>query len=255
MKYSLFIKDRFGKKLEILQEIPGKGDKFPTVIMVPGFGIDLHERGLFDDISAILLRYGFCTFRFSFEGSGKSEGDFVNMTIEKQVQQFMDILDYVKKDRFTIKNKIGIYAQSFGVSSVIASLPLKGIKTYLFTGSNAHPFDSMSKSFKRKGEFNPEGVSKRQRSDNSYTRIGPQFWESLQNVNLIEKIALIDKPVNFIHAGFDRNVKPIESLDLFDAVKLNKYIQYIPKADHAFSGKFRPQVVALIAKWFEEKLY
>lgn len=255
MKYPLFIKDTDGYKIEVLQEIPGKGDKFPTIIMVPGFGINLHERGLFDDLSSQFLRFGFGVIRFSFEGTGKSEGEFINMTLDKQAQQLKDIINYVKKDRFVIKNKIGIYAQSFGTSTVIASLPLTGIKTYLFTGAFAYPQISMSKAFKRNGEYNPEGISKRKRSDQSTVIIGPQFWQSLNQINLLEKVSLIDKPIKFIHAGFDRKVKPDEVTDLFNAITVEKYLEFIPKSDHAFSDNFRPMVLKLIADWFAERLY
>ena len=115
--------------------------------MVPGFGADLHEYGFFDEISGVLVRNGFLTFRFSFEGCGASHGEFVNMTIDRQVQQIHDILDYIKKDRFTNLRKIGLLAQSFGGCSTIAALPFKSIKSFIFTSFPIDPLTSLSKRF------------------------------------------------------------------------------------------------------------
>ncbi len=83
MKYDLRIRDSFGNLLEVRQDLPDKGDSFPTILMVPGFGADLHETGLFDDISTALVKNGCQTIRFSFEGTGKSDGSLSGYDSDK----------------------------------------------------------------------------------------------------------------------------------------------------------------------------
>ncbi len=254
MKYDLKIRDSFGNLLEVRQELPEKGWKFPTILMVPGFGADLHEYGYFDDVSDILVKNGYQTFRFSFEGCGKSEGNFIDMTIDKQAQQIHDMLDYIKKDRYTNIRKIGIFAQSFGGSTVVASLPFKSIKTFIFTGLLLDPANSLSKYFKRQKGYNPDGISQRERSDNRITKIGPQFWKNLAEHDFAEEIKQIDKSVFIINGSKDRIVKYWEAKDYFQVLNCEKRLEIINLADHGFTGKHRPIVLDLIKEWFLEKL-
>lgn len=252
MKYSLKVRDYDNKLLEVWQELPSKGLKFPTILLVPGFGADLHEYGYFDDVSDILVKNGFQTFRFSFEGCGKSEGQFIDMTVDKQAQQIHALLDYIKKDRYTDIEKLGILAHSFGGPTVIASLPFKSIKTFIFTGMPMDPVDSLSRFFKRQRGYNPEGVSQRERSDNRITKIGPQFWKNLAKHNFIEEIKKIDKPVFLIHGSKDRNVKYWEAEEYYAALSCKKRLEIINLADHGFTGKHRPVILELIRNWFNK---
>ena len=254
MKYDLRVRDSFGNNLEVLQELPDKGDKFPTVLVVPGFGADAHESGFFDDISDALVKNGFQTIRFSFEGTGKSEGSFLDMTLTKQIQQLKDILKYVKKDRFTNPRKLGLLAQSFGTATTVAALPFSGFKSFLFTSSVVYPYESLSKLFKRQRGFDPEGVSERQKADNTDTRIGPQFWKDLGRYNLPQQIKKLNNQILFIHGGNDRKVKVWEAEELYNAVNIRKKFQVIEKADHAFTREFRPKLLELIVVWFNETL-
>ncbi|HCS78855.1 TPA: hypothetical protein DIV55_03860 [Patescibacteria group bacterium] len=254
MKYELKIPNSQGQQLEVLQELPDKGDQFPTVILVPGFGVDLHEYGYFDEITTLLLQNGFQTFRFSFSGTGKSQGNFEDMTIESQATEFKLIVDYVLRDRFTMPGHVGIFAQSFGASVVISALPITGISTFMFSGTQAFPGETLARHFKRQRGFNPEAVSKMERSDKTITRIDPQFWRSEKRHNLVGKIRQITEPVLFIHGSKDKKVKGAEALLLYNAVTSKKKFHLVENSNHSFTGRFRPKVLELIVEWFEETL-
>jgi len=254
MKYDLRIRDSRGVLLEVVQEIPSKGDKFPTVILVPGFGMDLHEYGLFDELSAVLIKSGFQVIRFSFAGTGKSEGNFETMTLESQIQQLKDIIAYVAKDRFTKPRKIGILGQSFGAATIIASLPIPKIKTILLASASTMPSVALAKQLKRQRSYNPEGTSILLRTDQRKIRVGYSIWKSLAHFNLIGSIAKATQPVLFIYGSKDRTVKLTEAHQYFAAVPGKKKIHIIELADHGFTGKFRPKFLDLVVEWFEETL-
>ncbi len=254
MKYELMVHNFFGKQLEVLQEIPGKGDKFPTIIMVPGFGVDLHEYGLFDEISDILIRNGFQTIRFNFEGIGRSHGKFVDMTVDNQAQQIKDIVKYAQKDRYTETTQMGILTQSFGGPTAISALPLPDIKTFVFMSPPAHPEESLAKYFKRQRGFNPEGISERERSDNRKVRIGPQIWTTLANHNFLLEIKKLTQPILFIQGTKDRKVSFREAQEYYDAVKSKKKLHYIYHGDHGFTREFRPKLLEFVRDWFNEQL-
>jgi pimeloyl-ACP methyl ester carboxylesterase len=254
MKYEVGVTDFAGCTLDVLQELPDKGDKLPTIVMVPGFGVDLHELGLYDDVARILVKNGFNIFRFSFEGTGESEGDFVSMTIESQARQVHDIMEYVKKDRFTDITRIGLLAYGFGASVTAAALPMPEITSLLFASAISHPEESFSKRFKRQRSYNPEGISEMERTNKEINRIGPAFWASVARHNLVGQMAKVTQPMLFIHGSKDRLAKGYGAQQFFDAVPGEKRFHIIELAGHSFSGKFRPVFLDLIADWFNETL-
>lgn len=254
MKYSQYVKDSEGNLIEVVQETPQKGEKFPTVILVPGFGADYREYGFFDEISDALIKNGFQTMRFSFAGTGTSQGEFVTTTMDFQVQQLRDIIGFAKKDRFTDTRKIGIVGHSFGASVVIAAIPLEDVTTVLFTAAQADPGENLARLFKRQRGFNPNSVSTRELPGNLQISVGSRFWQSLSRYRLIDQIKTGTQSMFFIHGEKDRKVKPWESTDLYSAVKSRKKYVLVEKADHAFTGKYRPVVVSLITDWFTEEL-
>ncbi len=176
------------------------------------------------------------------------------MTLTKQIKQLKNIIQYTKADRFLKKGKLGLLAQSFGTSTTLAALPPTGFKSFLFTSASAYPAKSLPKLFKRQRGYNPEGISVRQKTDNTYTKIGPDFWKDLRSYNLLNKIKNLKTQILFIHGGNDRMVKLWEAEELFNKVTVRKKLQVIEKADHAFRRKFRPKLLELITEWFNESL-
>ncbi|OGG09344.1 hypothetical protein A2699_06410 [Candidatus Gottesmanbacteria bacterium RIFCSPHIGHO2_01_FULL_43_15] len=254
MKYDLRVPIQSGNLLEVVQDVPEKGMRFPTVLLVPGFGMDLHESGYFDQASDILVRNGFQTFRFSFSGTGKSQGNFVDMTLTKQADELREVLKSIKTDRFTNPRKIGILAQSFGSVAAIAAQPLAGIKSYVFTSAPADPYQSLEKWFKRQRGYNPEGISEIERTDKRITRVGREFWQNLKQHDLSKQMQHIKEPIKLIYGGKDIRIKPWEFQDLYVHASGRKNLVVVEKSNHAFTGKARPVVLALIAEWFNETL-
>lgn len=254
MKYEFFVNDSSGNHLEVLQQLPDKGDAFPTIIMVPGFGVDLHEYGLYDDVSTALVKNGFQTWRFSFAGTGASSGSFSKTTIESQITQFNEILKHVQKDRFTDRDKIGVIGHAFGGTVVIASLPQPQIKSLLFLSPMAHPHDAISKMYKRQRGFDPESVSKMERPNKDVTRIGPTFWASLNHFSYTGSARRATQPISIIHGSKNFKVKLGDISEFFAAITVPKKVHIIQKADHGFVGPFRATLQNLVIEWFEETL-
>lgn len=253
MRYDFFVKDASGYSLEVLQDLPDKGEKFPTILMVPGFDMDLHEYGLFDQISDILVRNGFQTFRFSFSGSGKSQGDFSSMTLDSQVRQLRDIINYVVADRFTIKEKIGLLGQSFGAVTIIASLPIPEVTSFIFLSASAHPLESIAARLKRQRRYQPEGISQLSHSDKRITKIGPNFWKNLAKYNFVGNIRKMTQPVLLFYGSKDKVAKLRDAHEYYEAITARKRLHIIKQANHAFTGKYRPKLLELILEWLEDK--
>src|SRR3990167_7129130 len=88
-------------------------NKYPTVILVHGFGATKEEDGMFDDIAENLADNGILVYRFDFSGRGESEGDYANTSLTKQRDDLKSILDFVKSQPKVDSSRIGILGQSF----------------------------------------------------------------------------------------------------------------------------------------------
>ena len=73
MSPSATVTNRFGENLEILLQRPADSDHPPGILLVSGFGMDLHEAGNSnDEFSRHYLAAGWATLQFSFAGCGNS---------------------------------------------------------------------------------------------------------------------------------------------------------------------------------------
>ena len=251
----IFIKNRFGEKLEALKEYSkGKGP-LPAVLMVPGLAMDLHEwAGSFDEVSQKLVNNGFLVLRFSFAGCGKSDGDFKEMTISRQAAQVQDVFSFLQKEPLVDKKRIGILAQSMGGPSVIQAFPLP-IKSLLLLSTVFKPAESLQKVLKERNvKIDPKKVTYVPRSDDSLTPLGPQIWDDFKKINLKTKIQkLVTFPTLIIHGELDTYVTTREVRKYFKYFKAKKELAIYPKGDHGFddiSRNLRNEILEKIVSWF-----
>ncbi len=140
---SLLLKTRFGEHIEMLLQIPAGTGPYKAVLFVSGFGVDLHgDRNAFDELAGYLVSQGMLTVQFSFSGCGKSEGDYREMTLERQARQIEDVLIWMKERTDIAGDSIGILATSFGVPCVLLT-NLFDAKAFVFVSGMYSPAISL----------------------------------------------------------------------------------------------------------------
>ncbi len=84
-------------KLDAVLQLPemGQDAKAPLVIQMHGF-TGKKEGQLFEMMAASLARHGIATLRFDFNGHGKSEGAFQEMTVPNENEDAEKVYDYVR---------------------------------------------------------------------------------------------------------------------------------------------------------------
>ena len=246
----VFIKNEFEERLVGLETKPSvKKEKYPTIILVHGFGVTKSEDGMFDNLAKTFAQNGFLVFRFDFSGCGESEGDYSETSLTKLKSDLEKILDFVKTQPQVDNSRIGIHAQSFGTTTTVALAPQ--IQALVMTGSISHPKEAISKLF-GKG-YRPKGISTRTKANSSLTRIKPQFWQDFENYNLLESIKKIQCPILFIHGSKDDKVPVLETEAFFqNANQLKKKI-ILEGADHS-SEPHQEKMYQLAVDWFKRYL-
>lgn len=145
---NFWITNHFGEKLEALLRKPEGSGKFPAVLFVSGFGMDLHEyKNSHDEIAQTLVKNGFMTLQFSFAGRGTSAGNYLEMTLQRQAVQIDDVISWLSKTINSEDNrKIGLHATSFGVPSTMCA-QLAKITSLCFVSGAYYPGKSMRQVF------------------------------------------------------------------------------------------------------------
>lgn len=242
--------NEFGENLVGLKTKPSiEKNKYPTVILVHGFGVTKSEHGMFDNLAKNLAEKGFLVCRFDFSGRGESEGDYSETSLSKLKSDLSKILDFVKSQPEVDDSKIGIHAQSFGTATTISLEP--EIQCLVMTGSVSHPQKVISELF---GDgYHPEGISTKTKSDGTITRIKPQFWKDFENYNLLESIKKINCPILFIHGSKDDWVPISEMEAYFRNANEPKEKVIIEGADHGLEPH-RDEMYKIAVDWFKRYL-
>jgi pimeloyl-ACP methyl ester carboxylesterase len=260
MTENLFVKNQFGEKLETVVRTPKKTGKFPAVLFVSGFGMDLHEyKNSNDEVAKRLNNSGFATVQFSFAGRGASEGDYREMTLDRQAKQIDDMVSWLRDNPDINKNRIGIYAESFGVPSTM-SANLRNISSLCFISGVYNVDKNMRRVFvEERGAIIVEnGETNLPRSNGSVTVVGKQFFPSLDSFNPKLNAREIFQPVFAVHGSLDTKISPSEVQSIFWLFpNPNKQLKIYRKGDHGIMDvprRVREEFLIDVVEWFGKTL-
>lgn len=247
-KVSIFNENN--EKLVGIKTIPLiEEEKYPTVILVHGFGVTKEESGMFDNLAKNLSKEGILVFRFDFSGCGESGGDYSETSLSKLKSDLSKILEFVKSQSEVDISRIGILGQSFGTSTTITLEPK--VKCMILMGSISNPKKHFIKSF-RQG-YNPEGISTKIKSSGKIIKMKSQFWEYFDNHKLLDSIKNIHCPILFIHGGKDNNVSLSQMEAYFKNANEPKEKIIIDGADHGLRPH-RDKMYRIVIDWFKKYL-
>ncbi len=242
--------NEFGERLFGLVNTPRvKKAKYPTVVLVHGFGSDNEQYGLFDGLAGCLSEAGFLVYRFNFSGRGNSEGDYENTSLSKLKNELERILIFVRQRPEVDISRIGIWGQSFGTSVVIALEPK--VNCIALSGAISHP-NAVLKNLFADG-YNPDGISTRVKVDGEITKIKPQFWKDLKDHNLLESVKKIHSPILFVHGSRDTTVPVSEMEEYFLRANDPKEKIIVKGAVHNFEPH-REELCEIAVGWFKRHL-
>ena len=248
MEEKVSLINEFNEKLVGLKTIPSKSrEKYPTIILVHGFGVTKEENGMFDRLANLLANERYLVFRFDFSGRGESEGDYKDTSLTKLNSDLKKIFEYVKGQEDVDTENIGMVAQSFGTPVAVSIKP--GIKTLILMGSLSDPKKHFTNSFKKRGNYVPKGISTRPRSDGTIVSIGPQFWTEFGKFSLLEDIKEIKCPILFIHGEKDSKVVIEQMEDYFKNANEPKEKFILKDSGHNLMPN-REEAFKKIIQWF-----
>lgn len=235
--------------------------KIPAVLMCHGFaGNKTGKFRIYVAIAELLAKHGIASLRIDFRGSGDSEGEFNEMTLEGEVSDAVKCLEFLSTLPFVDKDRLGILGNSFGGAvSVLAASQFGKIKSMALLAalfSNTQ-WRQMWEALQTK--VGDESSLKDVMRAFEGNIPGPGFYKGFFQMNIEPHLLKLNNiPLLHIHSLKDDRISMTEANQYErcrkDAKGDTRYVR-LEKCDHSFSHpEERQQVIEESANWFKKTL-
>jgi hypothetical protein len=240
-----------GKQIVGILHLPQRKNP-PIIIMCHGWGANKLGtwQGLFVKSAREICKSGFAVLRFDFRGSGDSEGEFREQTIETMLEDLDCILNGLDKKYVDI-DKIGLIGHSLGgKAAIIEAAKDKRIKCLVLWSTPASHKDAFPTAF-------VEEIRNRKKLllGDSGCWINARQVESYLKYDGLKIIRKVNVPVLIASGSEDLSVFPSQSRKLYKNANRSKELFFVKGADHAFlNDECKKELFTITIKWLSEWL-
>lgn len=201
------------------------------------------------NVSRSLAKDGFGVVRFDFTGLGQSEGEFADSHFSANVEDLLDVHQYIKE---VYQSPSLLVGHSLGGAAVLVAASLiKEIKAVATIGAPAtvkhvkHLFSHAINEIPEKGNIEVH-IGGRP------FEINKEFVENFDSIDLPTIVKNLRKPLLILHAPFDTIVGIENAKQLYDAAHHPKSFITLDDADHLLSKSSDSIYVGkVIGTWVE----
>ena len=218
------------------------------IILVHGFTGDRHEEGRFDTFAQTFHGTGFNVITFDFGGSGESDDD--SLTIQKETDDLLSIIQYVKSKGY---NQIGLLGHSLGglislrcystdIKAMVLTAPVTA--PVLYNWREKYLPDQV-RECENKGYitfYKEKGIRKE-------IIIDKRILEEREEVNQAGLLENVDCPVLIIHGNKDVSVPYTDSVAAIKYLSADSKLEIINEAEHSYNAHL-DMFTQLAASWF-----
>jgi|GEM_PF-1261379 N-formylmethionyl-tRNA deformylase len=194
-----------GKLYTVIDEPQlAEGQKCPVVILMHGL-MSLCDDPVMVSISGEIVRNGYATVRFDFDGHARSGGKFVDMTVSNEVADARFIYDYVRGlDRYTEVSFLG-HSQGGLVASLLAGdLGDDAVSKVVLMAPASMLADQAREGYVIKAKFDPFDVPDYVCLNGAH--IGRGYILDLQTMDVYKRSSKYEGPVCIIQGTSDETV-------------------------------------------------
>ncbi|KAA2217383.1 bifunctional alpha/beta hydrolase/OsmC family protein [Maribacter flavus] len=248
MNVKLKIPNRKGHELHALLELPANQKPNRYAIFSHCFACSSNMTAV-RNITRTLTNYGFGVIRFDFTGLGRSQGEFAESHFSANVNDIIDVHNYIKE---TYKAPELLIGHSLGGSaSIMAASRIQDIKAVATIGSPSN-IEHTKKQFESGLEdVKSYGKAEVELGGRPFI-IDSDFVEDFSNTDLLDVTKKLRKPILIMHSPQDRIVKPDHAHNLFVAAFHPKSFVTLDGADHLLTNKNDSMYIGnVIGAWVE----
>lgn len=255
---TLMIDGSVGKLYTIVQHPAMKPrQKLPVVIICHGFGSDCN-RPLLRQIAADVVEQGMIAIRFDFNGCGKSEGLFQDMTVPSEIDDLKHVIDWARRQPFTADISLVGHSQGGVVVSMTAGeLGDKAIRCEALLAPAAVLRDDAIRGTTQGASYDPynlkgDYVELPPRMDGQTLKVGRAYIESAMNLPIYETAANYSGPVLILHGTHDRIV-PYTYSERYHEKLPQSILRLISDETHTFTNTYVESAL-MVADWLHSIL-
>jgi pimeloyl-ACP methyl ester carboxylesterase len=236
---------RDGLKLHGLLEGTDKIENETIVILMHGFKADLgyNDSYILYNLSHYLNERGLPTIRFDFDGCGKSDGEFKDMTVFSEILDGIKILDYVRN---TVKAK-HIYLVGHSQGGVVASMLAGYYRDVVEKLALLAPAATLKKDaingVCQGSTYDPLHIP--ETVDVSGFKVGGAYFRIAQLLPIYQTAMHYNRKVLLIHGSADKIVSP-EASKRFNVLLPKSQLHIIKGESHLLNDQGRPEVLKLV---------
>jgi alpha/beta superfamily hydrolase len=223
------------------------------VVFFHGFtGDRMESHWLFVKCARALAGSGIASLRFDFSGSGESEGEFREVTLEGEISDAQAAVEFFRQQNGIDAQRLGLLGLSMGGAIAATLAPASDIHALVLWAALAHPGE-LHELAQKTTSLIPGGNGAR---DYGGHEISPDFLHNLAKIEPIRSIARFKGPVLIIHPGKDEYLSPAHPEAYWQAAGApTKEKVIVPGADHTFSSvAWEREVIERSVKWFAKFL-
>jgi len=235
-------------------------DNPPIVVFCHGLaGHKIGKHRMYVHLSECLSRVGIASFRFDFRGSGDSEGEFGEMSLNGEVSDAVKAIQFIIEQPNLDISRMGVFGRSFGGAIAVYAAHKFGKIKSLALWSPVYNADQWEEQWEM---LETQQIDEEKRHE--LMRINGQlpsisFYQELFAMDLESELETLNKvPLLLVHGeqdplvGIQHSEKYIESR--VNAPAETKFVR-LPHSDHDFTHPDEKlHATNLTCQWFAKTL-
>lgn len=243
-----------GQNIYGMLHLPQGSGPCPAVVLLHGFtGHRSESHFIFTKQARHLARHGIAALRFDFRGSGESEGDFADMTIEGEISDAVAALDWLSARPEIDPARLGVLGLSLGglVAACLAGRDsrVRALVLWAAPANLADVFTKGAENAPRPPMPQPKGV------DIGGLVVGHAFIREVMTIRPLDEIRRFAGPTLVAHGTADQSVPPKDAHEYMNVLTGPKSLLLVNGADHTFSSvAWEEEVITASTNWFAQHL-
>lgn len=246
-----------GKLFTIINR-PATSEKMPLVIICHGFSGNC-QTPFMNDLSESIVAQGMATLRFDFNGHGRSDGQFKDMTVLNEIDDLKDVISWAQTQPWV--EDISLVGHSQGgvvVSMVSGELGDKVVKAEVLLAAAAvlrddalrgNTMGAMYDPWNFKGDY----IELPHSPEAGALLLGKNYIETAIRLPIYETAANYDGPALIVQGTHDQIV-PYTYAERYNEKIKGSELRLIPDENHVFT-KTQKDTSILVADWLHAKLF
>lgn len=217
-------------------------------ILMHGFKGDMgyDERKIIPTVAHALNEAGLPTLRFDFDGCGKSDGQFVDMTVLSELLDGMKVIDFVRQKIQPQQLYLVGHSQGGVVASMLAAYYRDVIDKLVLLAPAATLKDDALRGICQGVTYDPQHIPDQVVVDGF--PVGGDYFRTAQLLPIYETAQHFANPVLLIHGTADQVVSP-EASRKYNVILPNNQLHLIDGEGHLLNGPKKSEVAQLVTNF------